>query len=106
MRRGLEPGEAIAYGGLQIGHLLALLRGSFGSVAASLLSIVYEANRDAVERDAARFMTPSSRSVDRMLDRLGIEDASDRDRVHKAVRDWGIEGGEVLKAIAAAKAGD
>lgn len=90
------------YGGI---NLLGLLGGDFGAIAGPLLLMLYQSNKGRITTGADRIMTPPASAVDYVLDRLGIHGDAERTKVHQAVKAWGDKGGDILVALADAKAG-
>lgn len=75
---------------------LSLLGGDFGAIAGPLLVMLYNANRDRIDTQADRILTPPESSINFVLDRFGIKDPTDRAEFTAVVREWGDKGGDVL----------
>lgn len=75
---------------------LSLFGGDFGAIAGPLLVMLYNANRDRIDSQADRILTPPESSINYVLDRFGIKDPADRAEFAAVVRAWGDKGGDVL----------
>lgn len=91
-----------AYGGFNI---LSLLGGDFANIVGPLVVMLYTTNRDRIADGAERIMTPPENAIENILDRLGVKDEGYRDEIKAKIQAWGAAGGDVLTAIADAKAG-
>lgn len=95
-----ENEELIAGGGL---NLMSLF-GGFDGVIVTLLVSIYAANKDKLGEAADRAFTLSDANLNRLMKTLGI-DASKKDELKAAFDSFADHAGDVLVAIADAKAG-
>jgi hypothetical protein len=97
----VRDAETELYGGFNLG---ALFKGDFAALAAPLMEILYNSKKDLIATGADRIMTIPVSAVNALCDRLGITDSEGRRQVLEAFSVWGDKGGDVLVAIAEAKA--
>ena len=93
--------DAELYGGFNLG---ALFKGDFAALAAPFMEILYNSKKDLIATGADRIMTIPVSAVNALCDRMGITDGEGRRQVLEAFSVWGDKGGDVLVALAEAKA--